>query len=133
MRGADCSAQTLRGNALNSHAVAEPAQRGELAGADFLIQFRLVEPADESLQDRIQKSIANYFHYLRSLQMARLVRMLRKSLVLLLIGITILFISVWLNSGITGESSVVEKVFAEGMTVVAWVSMWEALANFLVN
>ncbi|MDH5190070.1 MAG: hypothetical protein OEW89_02345 [Gammaproteobacteria bacterium] len=31
------------------------------------------------------------------------------------------------------ESSVMQKVFAEGLTVAAWVSMWEALATFLIN
>lgn len=105
----------------------------ELAGVDFFIQFRLLEPADENLQARIAKSINNYFMYLRTIEIDELWRTMRTSLIFLFIGIGLLSLSVWVNSGITPTSSVMSKVFAEGLTVAAWVSMWEALATFLVN
>lgn len=105
----------------------------ELGSLDYLIRFRLLEPANEELQARIIKSINSYFQYLRTIEIAELGHMMRISLVFLLVGIAILFLSVWVNSGITPDSSVTQKVFAEGLTVAAWVSMWEALATFLVN
>jgi len=105
----------------------------ELAKVNYLIQFRLLEPADDELQARIAKSINSYFLYLRSFEIDELWRTMRISLVFLVVGIGLLFLSVWVNSAITPTSSVVSKVFAEGLTVAAWVAMWEALATFLVN
>lgn len=105
----------------------------ELGNVDYLLHFRLVEPADMDMQARIITSINSYFEYLRTIEIAELGRAMRTSLLFLLLGVIILFLSVWVNSGITAGSSVTQKVFAEGLTVAAWVSMWEALATFLVN
>jgi hypothetical protein len=60
-------------------------------------------------------------------------RNIRISLIFLVIGLAILFLSVWVNQQITDQASVVARVFAEGLTVAAWVSLWEALATFLIN
>lgn len=105
----------------------------ELGSELFVIQFRLLESIEGDFRERICKSINSYFLYLRSLEIEGLGRAMRTSLIFLVIGIAILSLSVWVNSDITPASSVVSKVFAEGLTVAAWVSMWEALATFLVN
>jgi hypothetical protein len=31
------------------------------------------------------------------------------------------------------DTTVLSRVFSQGLTVAAWVSLWEALATFLVN
>ena len=41
--------------------------------------------------------------------------------------------SVWVNREIQGSDSVFGRVFAEGLTVAAWVSLWEAVATLLIN
>lgn len=105
----------------------------ELDDAEYLIQFRLQEPADDDLKERIVTSINSYFMYIRSIEIEELGRMMRKSLILLIVGIALLSLSIWANSVTTEDASVMEKVFAEGLTVAAWVSMWEAIANFLIN
>ena len=105
----------------------------DLDKENYLIQFRLLERASDDLQARIIKSINSYFLYLRSIELSELGRMMKTSLALLMVGVVILFFSVWVNSGITADSTVTQKVFAEGLTVAAWVAMWEALATFLVS
>ena len=65
--------------------------------------------------------------------MNELTRTMRTSLLFLLMGIAILFLSVWVNQQLSDDVTVIKKVFAEGLTVAAWVSLWEALATFLVN
>ena len=59
--------------------------------------------------------------------------MARSSLTLSAIGIVILFLSVWINQKTAGELTVIGHVFAEGLTVAAWVSLWNAIAIFLIN
>lgn len=59
--------------------------------------------------------------------------MVRRSLILFCIGIAILSISVWVNRWLGPDRTVVAHVFAEGLIVAAWVSLWEALASFLID
>jgi hypothetical protein len=62
-------------------------------------------------------------------------KMLRTAVTLLVIGIIILGLSLWVNHlfAVDGTPSFLNTVFAEGLTIVAWVSVWEALATFLLN
>ncbi len=59
--------------------------------------------------------------------------MFRRSAILFTIGLGILFVSVWVNRLLGVERSVTANVFAEGLTVAAWVSLWEAPAVFLIE
>lgn len=105
----------------------------DLNEANFVIQFQLMEPPAEDMKVRITTSINSYFNYLKSIELRELSRVMRKSMIFFLIGIAFLFLSVWFNEQLTSESTVVTKVFAQGLTVAAWVSMWEALATFIIN
>lgn len=105
----------------------------ELGKENFTIRFHLQEPPDDVMKARITTSINSYFMYLRSIELTELARTLRTSLIFLVLGIAILFLSVWVNQKITTDTTVVTKVFAEGLTVAAWVSLWESLATFLIN
>ncbi len=105
----------------------------EIGGEEFLIKFRLTEAVDNDLQSRVQTSIHNYFLYLKDLEIRELKQMLRTSLVLLLAGISILTLSIWYNEHFTVQGSVINKVFSEGLTVAAWIALWESLATFLIN
>ena len=105
----------------------------EIGKEAFLIKFRFMEPVDNELQLRIQDSIHNYFLYLKELEIGEMRQMLRTSLILLLAGIAILTLSIWYNETFGIEQTVVNKVFSEGLTVAAWIALWESLATFLVN
>ena len=105
----------------------------EIGKEDFVIQFRLKSPADTNLTSRVKTSIHNYFLYLKDLEFRELARMKRTSFILLVIGVLILCLSVWINQKIAGYGEIITHVFAEGLNVAAWVSLWNAIATFLIN
>ncbi|MFW6313211.1 MAG: hypothetical protein ACOC2N_04930 [Spirochaetota bacterium] len=105
----------------------------ELGREPFGIQFTLARRPDESGRDRIRRSVHNFFVYLVEIQRHKIRQLAHRSLILSSIGIAILFISVWANSRVDAESRVLATVLAEGLTVAAWVSLWEALAVFLID
>lgn len=105
----------------------------DLHNQEFTIQFQLIEPPDDEMKARITTSINSYFLYLKSIELNELARVMRTSLIFLIIGMAILFISVWVNQQLKDDISVISTVFAQGLTVAAWVSLWEALATFIVN
>lgn len=105
----------------------------DLRKNDFVIRFHLVEPADEEMKSRIMVSVKSYFLYLKTIELNELARVIRTSSIFFLLGIAMLFITVWVNENLSANVTVLEKVFAQGLTVASWVALWEALATFLVN
>lgn len=105
----------------------------EIGREDFVISFQLASMPDDALAERVTTSIDNYFFYLKELKLRELGRMVRTSLILLIIGVAILALSAWVNLSVIGEKTVIKTIFAEGLTVAAWVSLWESLATFLIN
>jgi hypothetical protein len=59
--------------------------------------------------------------------------MFRTSFIMLLAGLAIQTLAVRLNLHVEHSTSVIARVFAEGLTVAAWVALWNALATFLLN
>jgi len=106
---------------------------GEIRKEDFVIQFRLKALTDANLSSRVKKSVQNYFLYLTELEYRERASMIRNSLVLLGIGILILCLSVIVNHKIADYGDILAHVFAEGLNVAAWVSLWNAIATFLIN
>lgn len=105
----------------------------ELGVSPFIIRLTLLEPPDEHRCSRIRRSLYAYFNYLADTEIEKIFQMFRRSAILLGVGVGILFLSVWLNEALGPERSVTANVFAEGLTVAAWVSLWEALAIFLIE
>jgi hypothetical protein len=105
----------------------------EIGREDFLIQVSLATPVDEPAVARVQKSLHNYFLYLRELEARELRRLTRTSLLLFVVGSAILTASVVVNARPSMRDVVLGEVIAEGLTIAAWVALWEALAMFLVN
>ena len=105
----------------------------DLFHEDFIIQFSLTEKPDEEMKDRITSSIRSYYLYLKTLEINELVTVMRKSLIFFILGVALLFLSVWTNEQLGPSATVITKVFAQGLTVAAWVSLWEALATFIIN
>lgn len=105
----------------------------DLNKEDFIIQFQLLESPSEEMKTRITKSINSYFIYLKSTELNELSRILRTSMLFFLIGMVLLFLSILANEQLSTETMVITKVFAQGLTVAAWVSLWEALATFIIN
>jgi len=105
----------------------------EIGKEKFGIQFRFTTPANGDLKSRVEKSIHNYFLYLRQLELRELARMARVSFILFSIGFVILFLSIWISQNIASRASIMFKIAIEGLTVAAWVALWNAIATFLIN
>lgn len=105
----------------------------EIGKNPFLIRFSLVQGPDEDSLARVRRSVKGYFDYRAEIEAQQVTQMLRKAAVLFLVGLGILFLSVSVNQWLGAQRSVVANVFAEGLTVAAWVSLWEALATILVE
>lgn len=105
----------------------------ELRGEPFVVRFSLQSPLAEGTGERIRRSVKAYFHYLVDGERGRTLAMLRRSALLLGIGLGLLWISLSVNRALGPSPSVGEKVLSEGLTVAAWVSLWESLAIFLIE
>ena len=105
----------------------------DLGREGFIIRFHLAEPPDEAIMTRTTASINSYFLYLKTIEIKELGRVMRASLIYLAIGISLLFLTVWLSQNPAPGATVMRSVFLQGLTVASWVSLWEAMATFLVN
>jgi hypothetical protein len=105
----------------------------EVGQMPFLIRFSLAQSPDEDSLARVRRSVKGYFDYRAEIETQQITQMLRKAAVLFLVGLAILFLSVSVNQWLGAQRTVVANVFAEGLTVAAWVSLWEALATILVE
>ena len=105
----------------------------ELGSTPFIIKLTLGHLPDEPGASRIQASLKNYYSYLAKTAQEKIYTMFRRAMIFLFIGLTILFASVWLNESLGVERSVTANVFAEGLTIAAWVSLWEAMAVILIE
>jgi len=105
----------------------------EIGDEEFVVRFHFNEFADDVYRARVTASVHNYFSYLKELEGRTLKQLLRNSLVYLVVGMAILSLSVWANTVFPVGNSVLAKVFAEGLTVAAWVSLWQGVAAFLIN
>jgi len=105
----------------------------EISREDFIIQFRLNTKPDESLTSRVIKSVHNYFRYLKQLEKRELAKMSRTSIIFFFIGFVILSLSVWINKKFINDESIFSHIITEGLTVAAWVALWNAIATFFIN
>jgi hypothetical protein len=105
----------------------------ELGRVPFTIRFTLADPPDKPRSSRVRRSLNTYFLYLAETEIQKILQMFRRSAILFAIGLGILFAAVSLNRLLGPERSVTANVFAQGLTIAAWVSLWEALAIFLVE
>ena len=105
----------------------------ELGKEPFGIRFSFAKPVDEESTSRVCQSITTYFTYLGHLETRELTRMFRTSFILLLAGLAILTLAVRVNLYTEHSETVIARVFAEGLTVAAWVALWNSLATFLLN
>ena len=105
----------------------------ELGKEPFTICFTLAQLPDEAELSNIRRSVNSFFLSLVEVERNKFRHMIRKSLIFFSLGIGILFISVCVNQKLGSDRTVVADMLAQGLTVAAWVSLWEALATFLIK
>ncbi|WP_372797266.1 hypothetical protein [Pontiella sp.] len=105
----------------------------EIGRESFGICFIFASPVDRELEQRLCKSVRNYFSYLLETNRREIMQTLRSSVILLALGLAMLAVSIYLNLTFHLDDAVVEGVMAEGLVIAAWVSVWEGLALLLMN
>ena len=105
----------------------------EIGKNQFIIQFNFETKEDDASISRVQNSIENFFIYMQELEHKKMHGMMRSSFIFLLIGIVLATFSILINQSDFATESVTIAVIAEGLTVAAWVSLWESLATFLIK
>jgi len=105
----------------------------EIGKSDFVIRISLSNMPDEPVMDRVRSSIRTYFQYLQETERRALVTMFRRSIVLFAIGLMLLALAIMATRRFSSSEGVLTEVFAQGLTVAAWVSLWEAIANLFLE
>lgn len=101
----------------------------ELENEKFVIKFYFKEKIDKESQQRIQNSIKRFFKYMQELEKEKMSQQIKNAFIFMIIGIFFTALSI----GFGERESIVQKVLLEGLMVAGWVSLWEALATFLIK
>ena len=104
----------------------------EIHPQPFIVRFSFAQAADADTQQRLRHSMTGFFTYLLEKERQTLRRMRYRSAVFLLLGLLILLAAALLK-GWSMPHPVVLDVIAEGVNIAGWISMWEALATFVVD
>jgi hypothetical protein len=105
----------------------------ELGREPFGINFSFDTEVGSDLQERVRKSISNYFDYLLARNARELRRVLRISFALITVGVAMLSASIFLNHRFDLNDTILERILAEGLVIASWVSMWEAIVGLALN
>lgn len=105
----------------------------ELGRREFAIRINLTIPAAAENRQRVKQSIRNYLYYLQQITVQELKAMFQRSLVLFGLGLALLTLAIVAGQQIVHDGSVPGQILTEGLTVAAWVSLWQALANLLIE
>jgi len=105
----------------------------EIGRHPFIIRISLENMPDEPLMERVRKSLGNHYVYLTQIEIRYLKRIFRRSAVLFIVGLVLLVFAIIATRGLVAHESVIFEVFAQGLTIAAWVSMWESLANIFLE
>jgi hypothetical protein len=105
----------------------------EIGRHDFVIRLDFDHLPDDTLMDRIKRSTHNFFIYLADRERWNLKKMFEASALLGGVGFVLLAADIWLNRLFAGRAGVIGSIMLEGLTIAAWVALWEAVANLLIQ
>ncbi|MHC4430386.1 MAG: hypothetical protein ACYTBS_00970 [Planctomycetota bacterium] len=105
----------------------------EIRDDDFVVRISLSQMPDEMVMERVRKSIRTFHAYLQDLELRAVAALLRRSSVLFVIGLVLLALAIEVTRIVSSNEGVLAEVFAQGLTIAAWVSLWEAIANLLLE
>jgi len=107
----------------------------EIGQPAFVVRFTIEQGLSKELMEMVRSGMHSFFMYRMEVEYAALKKMIRTSSLLLLSGVLILALSLWVSRFflLNGDGSFSDRFFVEGLTIIAWVSIWEGLATFLLN
>ncbi|TCD47885.1 hypothetical protein [Chlorobium sp. N1] len=107
----------------------------EIGRSPFMLRFTFDQPPAEELLERVRSSLNTFFMYRRELELEAMRRMLKTSILLLLSGLVLLVLSLWVPArfDIPSSGAAPSRILVEGLTIAAWVSVWEALVRVVLD
>ena len=105
----------------------------EMGKHPFVVRISLEKMPDETLMDRVNNSVNNYYIYLKELEIRSMKGMFRRSVILFVVGLVLLVLAILVNRSLSLHQGFVAEVFAQGLTIAAWVSLWESIANIFLE
>ena len=103
----------------------------EIKQHDFLLRINLEYPETQEKMDRVRGSIRHYFKYRQERQRRKINKHLGRSGYLFGLGITLVFLALSMGNRYEAMGNILTDIGVEGLTIVAWVSMWEAASNLI--
>lgn len=105
----------------------------EIGDNPFFIRLDVdKEPLEDSAL-RIENSIHNFFYYLIDLKSIQMRAKSKTSIILLFVGLFLAGFAIVMHSQAATLQLLSLSVIAEGLSVAAWVALWESLATFLIE
>jgi len=104
---------------------------GEIKRHPFLVRINLPGPESATREDRVRKSIHHYFQYLQESEKRGIRKHLSRAGFFLGFGIMMVLLSLSLAARYETMHSILKDLGVEGVTIVAWVSMWEAASHLI--
>jgi hypothetical protein len=105
----------------------------EVGRVPFIVRFTLAELPRLASQLRTSRSVRAYFTYLQAATRRGFGAMLRKATIRGCMGIALLFAVVLIKRSLQEDGAIVPSVVLEGLTIISWLSLWEAVALLLVE
>lgn len=105
----------------------------ELAPHPFLVRIGLLRVPDAAQCERVRQSLQTYFAYRRDAELRDLRALFRRAAGLFVLGLTLITVSVFVHDVEVRNPGILTAVVAEGLTVAAWVSLWNTIAMLLLD
>lgn len=105
----------------------------EINELPFALRINLPALPEAGERATIRNSFRSFFVYLVDIEKRNMARRVRTSLILLCAGLVLLVLALAVSQRADSNPSILLSVFAEGLTVAAWVALWQALATYLIH
>ena len=103
----------------------------EIKQHPFLIRINLEHQETLENMERVRGSLRHYFEYQQERQRREIKKHLSRSCYFFGLGVILVFFSLSLANRYDAVDNIFKDLGIEGLTIVAWVSMWEAAANLI--
>lgn len=105
----------------------------EIGKSPFVIRMSLGRIPDEALTERVRKSVNSYYLYLKEIEIRSMKQKFRRFAILFIIGIAFLVLAILTTRRLSMHQGVIAEVFAQGLTIAAWISLWEAIVYLFME
>lgn len=102
----------------------------EIGSENFILRFYFEHEVDIKAKERVTNSIKRFFEYFQELERKKMKEQIKNAFIFMLIGIFFTTIAIIIGKK---DINIVQEIFSEGLMVAGWVSLWEALATFLIK